>query len=326
MIPRRPIKGALLLALCLGTAAGFCRPVLANAQYQTHYDLGKDFLQRQEYKLAIKELDIAVVQPVTPVELAVALVDRGTAYSELKDYKSALRDFDRAIALDGKSHLAYNNRGVVYLRQGLADNAIKNFDAALAIDEEDKYAAVNRAGAYLMTNRAASLAPATEKWLQKRWHSDFAAQAAVLTVLAYLAGGDKSDADRLTKQSLKALDKLHWPYQMLAHLSGKYGNEKVVESAEDSTYELTQAQCYIGLEAFIKGKASYDLARDKFDFVVKHGTTNSVEYWIGKYFMAKLDPAHSEQRNATSKPTGGTKQIGEGKSEIKGSRTGTAGR
>ncbi|MBU6452899.1 MAG: tetratricopeptide repeat protein [Cyanobacteria bacterium REEB67] len=266
-------------------------PAQAGPEYQRHYDLGKDFLQRQEYKLAMQELTLAAGKPATPVEVAAALVDRGTAHSELKEYTAALADFDRAITLDSKSHLAYNNRGVVFFRQGQPEKAIPDFDKALALDINDKYAVVNRAGAYLMTDRAATLAVNTENWLkQKKWHSDFAAQAAVLTALAYLAGGDKTRATAITQAAVKNLDKLIWPYQMLSYLNGKLEPEKVVEASQESTYELTQAECYMGLDYYIQGKSSFDKAKDKLSFVVKHGTTNSVEYWVGKYYLAKLEP------------------------------------
>jgi lipoprotein NlpI len=291
---RRAITAALWLALFLSAAAGVFCPTLASAEFQRHYELGKDFLQRQEYKLAIQELNLAATAKATPTEVASALVDRGTAYTELTNYKAAIADFDRAIALDGTSHLAYNNRGVVYFRQGIADQAIANFDKALALDGDDKYAVVNRAGAYLMTDRAASLAPATEKWLKsKKWRSDFAAQAAVLTALAYLAGGDKAHAASLTNEALKSLDKLLWPYPMLSYLAGKSAPEKVVEESQDSTYDLTQAQCFLGFDAYIKGRANYDIAREKLEFVIKHGTTNSVEYWVAKFVLAKIaKPRH----------------------------------
>ncbi|MBS1997382.1 MAG: tetratricopeptide repeat protein [Cyanobacteria bacterium SZAS LIN-2] len=264
-------------------------PALASAEYQRHYDLGKDFLQRQEYKLAIQELTLAADKQASPSELAVALVDRGTAYSELGNYKAALSDFDRAIALDGKAHLAFNNRGVVYFRQGIADKAISNFDQALALDPTDKYAVVNRAGSYLLTDQAAGLAPKTEAWLRdQKWKSDFSAHAAVLTALAYLSGGDKASAQKLTTEALKKLDRLHWPYPMLSYLAGKVTPEKVVEASADSTYDLTQAQCFLGVDAFIKGKANYDVAREKLGFVTKHGTTNSVEYWVAKAFLKRI--------------------------------------
>jgi lipoprotein NlpI len=279
------LSGLAVLAIALAT------PAQAGPEYQRHYDLGKDFLQRQEYKLAIQELTLAAGKPASPVELAAALVDRGTAHSELKEYPAALADFDRAITLDGKSHLAFNNRGVVFFRQGQPDKAIPDFDRALALDGEDKYAVVNRAGAYLMTDRPAALAINTENWLkQKKWHSDFAAQAAVLTALAYLAGGDKAHAQSITQIALKNLNKLLWPYQMLSYLNGKLEPEKVVEASQESSYELTQAECYMGLDYYIQGKSTFDKARDKLAFVVKHGTTNSVEYWLGKFYMAKLEP------------------------------------
>ena len=279
-----------MLSLLVSATSGLFSPILASAEFQRHYDLGKDFLERQEYKLAIQELSLAAAKQATPKELAAALVDRGTAYSELANYKAAIADLDRAITLDGTAHLAYNNCGVVYFRQGLADQAINNFDKAVALDGEDKFAVVNRAGAYLMTDKAASLAPKTEAWLKKRWHSDFAAQAAVLTVLAYLAGGDKAHAQSLTTEALKSLDKLHWPYPMLSYLAGQCPAEKVVEESQDSSYDLTQAHCYLGVDAYIKGKSHLDVAKNKLDFVINHGTTNSVEYWVAKFIMAKMQP------------------------------------
>ena len=274
----------LLLALLALPA-----PALAGSEFDRHYDLGKDFLQRQEYKLAVQELTLAASKPASPVEQARALVDRGTAYSELANYKAALADFDRAITLDGKSHLAFNNRGVVFLRQGIAGSAISNFDQALALDPTDKYAVVNRAGAYLLMDKPATFAPNTEAWLKgQKWKSDFSAHATVLTALAYLAGGDKTQALKLTGEALKKLDRLHWPYPMLSYLAGKMTPEKVVEESQDSTYDLTQAQCFLGLDAYIKGRDTYDVAREKLGFVIKHGTTNSVEYWLAKSTLAKL--------------------------------------
>jgi tetratricopeptide (TPR) repeat protein len=279
---------ALSMTLVIGLAATV-GPAFANPEYDRHYELGKDFLQRQEYKLAVQELSLAIDKPASPVQTAAALVDRGTAYSEQKNYVGALADLDRAITLDGKSHLAFNNRGAVYYRQGQADKAIADFDKALALDNDDKYAVINRAGAYLLTDRAAKLALNTENWIQaKKWKSEFSAQAAVLTILAYISGGDKAHAQALTQTALKSVDKLPWPYAMLKYFDKKADPEAVVESAQDSTYDLMQAQCYLGLDDYFKGKEFSSLAREKLGFVTKHGTTNSVEYWLGKYYLPKV--------------------------------------
>ena len=289
---------ASCFALFLYVLASASSPALAGPEYDRHYELGKDFLQRQEYKLAVQELSLAVGKPASPNQIAAALVDRGTAYSEQKNYTAALADLDRAITLDGKSHLAYNNRGAVFYRQGLADRAIADFDRALALDNEDKYAVINRAGAYLLTDRAAKLAINTENWIQsKKWKSDFSAQAAVLTILAYLSGGDSARAQALTQTALKSVDKLPWPYAMLSYFAKKANAEAAVESAQDSTYDLMQAQCYLGLDYYFRGKQFTDLAREKLTFVTKHGTANSVEYWLGKYYLAKMSPAPAVKSN-----------------------------
>ncbi len=62
--------------------------------------------------------------------------------------------------------------------------------------------------------------------------------------------------------------------------------DDVLESAEDSTYNLMQAQCFLAIDDYCKGNMEQALTR--LDFVTKHGTVNSVEYWLGQDLIKRI--------------------------------------
>jgi lipoprotein NlpI len=256
----------------------------ASAEYDKHYAVGKDFLNREQYKLAVEEF----TQALKASNSAIALVDRGTAYSELKNYDAAIKDLNQAIKIDSKNPLAHTVRGVVYFRSFRPQQAIADFDRALTLNNDDKYAVVNRAGAYLMLESPGALAKNTCDWLDRtQWKSDFAGHAACLTVLAFKLSRQNTQAKALSELSLKKLNHLFWPYSVFKFFVGKEDQEKLLEHAENSTYDLAQCQAFLGLDAFSRG--DLDVARDKLTFVSKHGVVNSVEYWLAKFYLKKMD-------------------------------------
>ena len=274
---------------CILTAAFFIScsvpTVQASAEYDRHYAVGKDFLNREQYKLAVDEF----TQALKASSSAAAFVDRGTAYSELKKYDAAINDLNEAVKLDNKNALALTVRGVVYFRSFRPQLAIADFDRALALNSDDKYAVVNRAGAYLMLDNPAAQAKNTQAWLDRtQWKSDFAGHAATLTVLAFKLSKQPAAASALSEISLKKLNHLFWPYSVFKFFVGKENQEKLLEHAEDSTYDLAQCQAFLGLDAYSKGDTA--TARDKLSFVSKHGVVNSVEYWLAKFYLNKIDP------------------------------------
>ena len=292
MKPNRIRKAAnvkvIAVGLLLQMLTGFLPCQAATPEFRRHYELGEDFLERDQYKLAIPEFDEAIkAEGGKGKDAAAALVQRGTAYSALASYDRALKDLSQAVKMDPASDLGYNNRGAVYLRTQKPEAALADFDRAMQINPKNKYAAVNRAGVFLLMTDPGKRAAATLRWLDAGgWQTDFAGRAAILSSLAYLASGDRKNFDALVALSLKKLDRLKWPYSVLKHFQGKADAEAVLEQAQDSTYNLTQAQCFLALEDYFKGKKDGISAR--LDFVDKHGTINSVEYWLGKAFLTKL--------------------------------------
>jgi len=84
---------------------------------------------------------------------AVAYSSRGTAYDGQHRYEEALRDYTRAIALDPSYANAYSNRGGSYLRLGRYEEALRDYDKAIALDPDYVVAYGNRAAVYRTLDR-----------------------------------------------------------------------------------------------------------------------------------------------------------------------------
>jgi tetratricopeptide (TPR) repeat protein len=84
----------------------------------------------------------------TPQNLAIAFNNRGNVYLNLKDYDSAIADFDEAIRLNPKYAFAFNNRGIAHQRKGRYDRAIQDFDRAIEIIPTYAFAFFGRGLAY----------------------------------------------------------------------------------------------------------------------------------------------------------------------------------
>lgn len=259
--------------------------VQASTQSDKHLEIGKSYLVRQEFDMAIKEFNSAL--KLSPKNSSV-LVERGTAYNAINKYDQAIADFTGALASDKSNYLAYNNRGVAYWRKNDLTKALADFDSAIKADGKQAIAYLNRLGAslgYRDTREAQLSAAKTSAWLANgNWRDKYATHAAVLAVLSYRLANQPGEATKLTTTTLAKADDLSWPFDFLKYFAGKLTLEKLMEEAEKSDYNLTQAQCYLGLDRLLKKDAKS--ANEKFTWVAKYGTRNSVEYSIAKSLVA----------------------------------------
>lgn len=69
---------------------------------------------------------------------------RGWAYYRSNQYQSAMGDFDRAVALNPKSELYYNDRGILWRDLKNLDRAMQDFDQALLINPNYAISYANR--------------------------------------------------------------------------------------------------------------------------------------------------------------------------------------
>jgi len=83
-----------------------------------------------------------------PAELAVAYDRRGIAYVRKGDYENAIADYNAAIERNPRYAEAYNDRGVAYFRKADYDRAIADTTQAIALKPDFADAFANRAEAY----------------------------------------------------------------------------------------------------------------------------------------------------------------------------------
>jgi tetratricopeptide (TPR) repeat protein len=79
---------------------------------------------------------------------SLAYNNRGIAYLKLGDYQKAIKDHSKAIELDPTLALAYNNRGTAYYHLGDYRQAIKDYSKAIELDPTLALAYNNRGTAY----------------------------------------------------------------------------------------------------------------------------------------------------------------------------------
>src|SRR5262245_32652339 len=85
----------------------------------------------------------------TPLKKAIAHRNRGNAYSEMRDYNSAMADYDEAIKLDVKFADAYFQRGLTwYYGFGNTTRAITDYSEAIRLDPQHANAYFYRAFAW----------------------------------------------------------------------------------------------------------------------------------------------------------------------------------
>jgi tetratricopeptide (TPR) repeat protein len=76
---------------------------------------------------------------------ALALLNRGLAYTNAGEMDKALADFNTGEKIDPENPNIYNNRGFIYFKRGQYDRALKDFNRSLALDPGFQLGYLNRA-------------------------------------------------------------------------------------------------------------------------------------------------------------------------------------
>ncbi len=105
------------------------------------YIRANEMAKQREYKGAIRGYDRVI--EIDP-DFADAYYNRGVAKVRLKEFQEAIKDFDKAIKLKPEDIFCYLNRGVAKDQIKEFQEAIKDFDEAIDLKPEYPYSYVNR--------------------------------------------------------------------------------------------------------------------------------------------------------------------------------------
>ncbi len=106
---------------------------------------GESNISKNLYNNAIKDFSRALAINPNYID---ALINRGSAYSQLGRFNDALIDFNHALQFEKKDPELYNKRGEVYIQNNMYDQAIKDFTAAVVLNPMFSDAYLNRGRAY----------------------------------------------------------------------------------------------------------------------------------------------------------------------------------
>jgi tetratricopeptide (TPR) repeat protein len=115
--------------------------------YLAYYERGITYSEQRQYRLAIKDFDCAVNLYSDDYNL---YFKRAIVHKTLGDEKRAIEDYEQVIELNPDEDKAYNNLGVIYAERGDYQKAIEYFKQGLEIAPMQSYRfLLNLAGAYI---------------------------------------------------------------------------------------------------------------------------------------------------------------------------------
>ena len=126
-------------------ATGLKETLIDLRQAETYNLQGESNISKNLYNNAIKDFSRALAINPNYID---ALINRGSAYSQLGRFNDALIDFNHALKFENKDHELYNKRGEVYIQNNMYDQAIKDFTAAVVLNPMFSDAYLNRGRAY----------------------------------------------------------------------------------------------------------------------------------------------------------------------------------
>jgi Flp pilus assembly protein TadD len=115
-----------------------------------YYNRGIIYLDRNEYKRAIKDFTIAIQLDNNDGDF---FCNRGIALKNNSQTKLAMEDFTEAIRLNPKDEEYYLERGIARAERGDIDDAIKDYAKAISVREDFSEALYNRAALWIMKKK-----------------------------------------------------------------------------------------------------------------------------------------------------------------------------
>jgi lipoprotein NlpI len=243
---RRPLALAVAAGLILVAWIG-CHNGSRDAGALT--SAGVTHLQMREYERAIRDFDRALaLQP----GLVVAWRQRALAYRSKGDYERALADFEQAILLAPSDARLYTDRGVTYELLGDYASAIRDFNRAIAFKPSQASAINARGRTYFFLGNFAQAAADLQRGLALDSADVYGA------LWLHLARQRLHQDDREDFATHVALaDGTRWPAPIAHYMLGDLQADSLRGLAADAELAGQSQRCvvsfYLGEEALLRG-------------------------------------------------------------------------
>jgi lipoprotein NlpI len=210
---------------------------------------GVAHLQQREYDRAIRDFDRAIaLQP----GLVVAWRNRGLAHREKGDYERAIADYDQAALISPGDARVFNERGLTYVGMDDYPHAIQDFDRAISLKPNHAAAIQNRGRTYFYLGNFAQAAAD----LQRGLSLDSTNASVVIWLHLARQRMRQDDASDFAAQSAAA-DSARWPAPVLGYLQGRLDADSLRALADSTDADASADQgCavdfYLGETALLR--------------------------------------------------------------------------
>ena len=246
---RRPLYLALAAGLILAAWIG-CHNGSRDAGALT--SAGVTHLQMREYERAIRDFDRALaLEP----GLVVAWRQRALAYRSKGDYERALADFEQAILLAPSDARLYTDRGVTYELLGDYPSAIRDFNRAIAFRPNHASAIEGRGRTYFYLGNFAQAAADLQRGLALDTADVYGA------IWLHLSRQRLRQDDSEDFAAHAALvDSTRWPAPIVRYLLGDIRSDSLRALAAAAELDGQSQRCvvsfYLGEAALLRGEAA----------------------------------------------------------------------
>lgn len=244
---RRPLALAAGAGLLLVAWLG-CRESSREAESLT--SAGVTHLQQQQYDRAIRDFDRALaLQP----GLVVAWKNRALAHRTKGDYERAVADYDQAIVFAPSDARLVGERGATYVLLDDYQKALRDFDRVIALKPDNVPAIESRGRVHFYLGNFAQAAADLQRALTMDSTDAYGALWLHL-VRRRLRQDDRAD---FTAHAA-AMDAAQWPAPLVRYLLGQlpYDSLRVVAAATEvkGQRQGCVAAFYLGEEALLMGE------------------------------------------------------------------------
>jgi lipoprotein NlpI len=244
---RRPLYLAIAAGLIIVAWIG-CHNGSRDAGALT--SAGVTHLQMREYERAIRDFDRALaLEP----GLVVAWRQRALAYRSKGDYERALADFEQAILLAPNDARLYSDRGVAYELLGDYPSAIRDFNRAIAFKPNHASAIEGRGRAYFYLGNFAQAAADLQRGLAL---DSVDVYGAIWLHLARQRLRQDDSEDFAAHATL--VDSTRWPAPVVRYMLGDIGPDSLRGLAAAAELDGQSQRCvvsfYLGEAALLRGE------------------------------------------------------------------------